>query len=94
MKLRCRMCQAELTLNPDSEEARNAGTDPRQQLRRHLLIHLLNQTLKWEIARKTGWLIDLLCFEPVEHPEKWRRWLQETFDRLVNEVSSQPVSGG
>lgn len=88
MKLRCRFCKAELYLNLDSEEARDAGTDPRQQLRGHIAGHHFLESAK--VARKAGWLIDLLCFEPVEDAEAWRRALASTLDWLIQEAGELP----
>ena len=88
MKLRCRFCKDTLTLNPDFEEARATGTDPRQQLRHHIAVHHFLESFK--VARQAGWLIDLLCFEPVEHPEVWRRALLSTLDWLIEEASRLP----
>jgi hypothetical protein len=88
MKLRCRFCKAHLTLNPDCEEARATRTDPRQQLRHHIAVHHFLASAK--VARHAGWLIDLLCFEPLEDPEAWRRALVSTLDWLIEEASRLP----
>ncbi len=62
----CLICNEPVTLNQDSEEARAAGIDPSQQLRRHLLKHIMKIP---DLARTCGFLIDRLLFECPTHSQ-------------------------
>ena len=82
MHVTCRYCNAVLKLNEDNEEARNAGTDPAQQLRRHLLTHPLSVVTH---ARRMGWLIDALAFESSTDPAGWRKHVSDLVDFSLSE---------
>jgi hypothetical protein len=83
-QIRCRYCGEVLTLNPDSMEARDAGTDPLQQMRRHTLKkHALLQISGH--ARRCGFLLDMLFFEAVNNPENWRKQIGEMVEYLLKE---------
>ena len=64
MKVQCIYCRAEIELNQDSEASRLSGTDPHQQLRRHLYSHSVS-ILTSHVAA-VGFLADALAFIPVE----------------------------
>jgi hypothetical protein len=82
-QIRCRSCGEILTLNTDSVEAREAGTDPLQQMRRHILAsHAMDLVAH---ARRCGFLIEMLFFEAVHDPEKWRKQIAEMVDYLLRE---------
>jgi hypothetical protein len=69
--VRCRLCGALIHLNGDGEEARRAGTDPRQQLRRHIAqFHPLEII---GFAQRMGWLLDMLLFECPWESARWRK---------------------
>lgn len=68
MLLVCRYCSESIRLNEDSEEARKAGTDPMQQMRRHLVG--CPKFSLFEHSRNTGWLLDLLAFTCPTEPER------------------------
>jgi len=78
----CRLCRAEITLNLDSGEAHEAGTDPRQQLRRHLLDHPIGVA---GFVHRAAWLLDMLAFESPADPLRWRRGI----DAVVSWVQSE-----
>lgn len=82
----CIYCNTEIVLNEDSEATRNAGTDPNQQLRRHLFEkHLLSELDKH--YRNTSWLIDMLAFRSVLDETRWRT----SIDRLVTYYLQGPI---
>ena len=81
MNVKCRYCNAVLELNQDNEETRNAGTDPAQQIRRHLLTHPLSIVTH---ARRMGWLIDALAFESTD-PAGWRKHISDLVDFSLSE---------
>jgi hypothetical protein len=69
--VRCIYCGAELVLNDDSEEARTAGTDPWQQMRKHVLgKHLLDGEVNRHQYR-FAWLADMLFFRCPADPARW-----------------------
>jgi hypothetical protein len=81
MTIRCRYCQAEIELNPDTEEFRKAKTDPAQQLRDHIASHSGVNSL--EHIRRTEWLYDRLFFECPEQPNLWREKLIRLLDAYL-----------
>lgn len=70
-QIQCRYCRSLLTLNEDGPEARAAGTDPYQQMRQHILTNHLGEELGQHTYR-LGWLIDMMFFNPVTDPQKWK----------------------
>lgn len=75
----CRLCYERFTLNEDGEQARAARTDPAQQMRRHLLKHLVKTAAH---GRHVGWLVDALAFE-ADDRERWKRHLHSLLDAYV-----------
>jgi hypothetical protein len=61
-RVRCRLCGAVLGCPEDSEAARARGEDPTQVLRKHLGAHPPEEILRF--ARRAGWVLDRLAFEP------------------------------
>ena len=59
----CRICNAVVELPEDGPEARKAGTDPYQTMRRHLENHPTSDKMTANL-RALSWLIDLLMFKP------------------------------
>ncbi len=80
MTVKCKYCAARITLNVDSEEARATGSDPHQQLRKHMVSHPI---LAIHHARKAGWLIDALAFESPDEPEGWNKHLHALLDHMI-----------
>lgn len=79
MRVVCRFCSQQITLNDDTPETRKAGMDPSQQMRRHLLEHHLLEHLEKDPnsldrhAYRCGWMIDRLAFAcPGDH-ERFRK---------------------
>jgi hypothetical protein len=69
--VQCFNCGATLTLNEDSPAARAAGTDPHQQIRKHIF----DQHTPGEIVQhhhSTAWLLDMLFFRAPLDPERWK----------------------
>jgi hypothetical protein len=60
----CRFCRDRISLNPDNEQTRKNKTDPRQQLRKHLVRYHLKDAM--EAGRIFGWLVDMLCFASLD----------------------------
>lgn len=82
--LRCVHCGAEITLNEDSQATRAAGTDPRQQMRRHIFAgHSPDQIDDHE--RKIAWLIDMLFFRCPSDPQRWRANIDAMLTHLLSE---------
>jgi len=78
--VRCRLCGAVVALPEDSEEARAAGRDPLQVLRRHLKTH--PGPMLDDFVRQTGLLLDLLAFEPDPEPARAAVW-RRNIDQMV-----------
>lgn len=79
MKVRCRICGQEITLNEDGAAARDAKTDPYQQLKSHNKTHLFKVmalVTKGGIAN----FLDTLLFECQSNPEAWAKHQQNLFD--------------
>jgi hypothetical protein len=79
----CRFCREEITLNADSEEARETGADPRQQLRKHLADEHPMEI--FGLIYRAGWLLDMLSFEEPANPKHWRK----AIDAVVSWVQSE-----
>jgi hypothetical protein len=60
--IRCRWCQQQITLNPDSQEARLSGADPLRQMKRHLREECLKVNLLLHDF-ECGPVIDMMAFE-------------------------------
>jgi hypothetical protein len=86
-QVRCRYCGEVLVLNPDGEAARAAGSDPHQQIRRHILDKHQGwpENMLQIHMRRIGWLIDMMFFESVNDPAKWRKQIAELVDYLLSE---------
>jgi hypothetical protein len=82
--IRCRYCHEQIELGPDSQEARAEGSDPRQQMREHVLQHPPDVLIKH--ARHLGWITDMLFFTCPEQPQRWR----ENIDRLISQFEQIP----
>jgi hypothetical protein len=80
----CLYCREIITLNPDGEEARANGTDPYQQMRKHLAAHGAGSLADMH-ARRCGFLIDMLAFDGVNRPENWRKQIAEMVEFLLTE---------
>jgi hypothetical protein len=80
----CLYCREIIALNPDSEEARAKGTDPHQQMRKHLAAHCAGSLAAMH-ARRCGFLIDMLAFDGVNRPENWRKQIAEMVEFLLTE---------
>lgn len=84
LTLRCVYCDAEIMLSEDSQAARVAGTDPRQQMRRHIFAgHSPDQIADHE--RKIAWLIDMLFFRCPSDPQRWRGNIDAMVTHLLSE---------
>jgi hypothetical protein len=70
LTVKCRMCGQNIALHEDSEETRALGTDPRQQLRMHLWREHRYDLIRF--TRSMAWLIDMLAFDAVDDPKRWR----------------------
>ena len=70
LRVRCRLCKETLALNEDTLETRAQSNDPYQQMRRHLLAH--GPFNAASVARRCGWIIDLLAFDCPTDPERFR----------------------
>lgn len=85
--LKCKVCGEILILNEDSIETRAAQTDPHQhqQIRKHLGTHPMHLI---RLARETGWLIDLLAFEPTTEDSKnrWKAHVNDLFEFFLAKV--------
>lgn len=85
MTIRCRYCETDILLNADSMEARTAGTDPHQQMRKHLAGHGFAVAVNH--GQKCGWLLDALAFDCTDEPEKYRT----VIDALVTYLQKAPL---
>lgn len=69
--VQCFYCGATLTLNEDTPAARAAGTDPHQQMRKHIFdMHSPSEIVQHH--HHTAWLIDMLFFRCPLNPERWQ----------------------
>lgn len=68
--LQCAYCGAILQLNEDSPATRAAKTDPRQQLRYHIVTKHIADIPRHE--SDLGWLIDMLFFRCPLDPARWK----------------------
>jgi hypothetical protein len=57
----CRICGRSLTLSEDSTETREAGIDPHQQLRLHILERHSSSQMVTHLHR-VAWIVDMLAF--------------------------------
>lgn len=83
MTVQCRYCQTSIELNADTPETRKAGTDPHQQLRKHIEARHLTKLA--EHSRRAGWLQDQLFFTCPADPERWRANMIDTLDWLITQ---------
>lgn len=85
LEVTCRFCKSPVRLNPDTPETRAEGIDPHQQMRKHLMQHLLDCG---KIAHESGWLLDMLAYAGVD-AEHWRDNMHRTLDYIVDAVDGK-----
>jgi hypothetical protein len=90
MRVSCRFCGQQIELNEDSEEARAAGSDPYQQLRKHLLLHPLESIGH---VRRVGWLVDALAFVPLTEENRWWNHVHGLVAYFAADESLQSTNG-
>ena len=83
MTVQCRYCETEIVLNEDSPETRKAGTDPHQQLRKHIEARHVDKII--EHSRRAGWLLDQIFFTCPTEPERWKENMVKTLDWLMEQ---------
>jgi hypothetical protein len=84
-QVRCRWCGETLLLNPDSEAARAAKTDPLQQLKTHLFAcPKINQ---FQHGFECAIVVQMLAFDSPSDPERWR----QTVGLVVDYTLKQPA---
>lgn len=67
-------------LNPDNDAARAAGTDPHQQLHEHIVTHPAEA---FNLGYQCGWLIDMLWFDSIAEPKRWRANIAALVDYVL-----------
>ena len=87
-QLQCIYCRQFITLNADSQETRAAGTDPRQQLRKHLEDGHAIDAMQHMLT--VAWLVDLLFFIEPADPDHWRQTIEQTAHTVHQMVQSRP----
>lgn len=82
-QIQCRYCGDVLTLNQDSMEAREQGTDPLRQMQRHL--RECQAIAIFEHGFKNAILLNMMAFRAVNSPENWREYIALVVDSLLKE---------
>lgn len=91
MTVKCKFCGQDLALNTDSDEARRNQSDPRFQMREHLLQNHLADMLR---QHEAYWLTDILFFTCPSDPEKWRADVIAMVDHVMRVVAAETRLAG
>ncbi len=82
IQVTCRLCGHEITLPPDSIEARKKKTDPLHVLHLHIMAHFMT-LFPLLTQRGIGNFLDTLCFSSPD--ARWHASQQKLFDWVRTE---------
>lgn len=95
LTVECRICGCAILLNQDTEAARQNGTDPLQQMRKHL-----RNSLQCAVGagRDFGMMTDLLSFRPrfpdqSADAERYRHMVDDVLAYLLNPTPGEQSAG-
>ena len=91
MEVTCRWCHQELTLNPDSAEARENRTDPMYQLQSHC--RDCSKMNPFVHGFEIGAISHMLAFESTTDPERWRRNIAAVVDYVLRQPAGEAYKG-